>query len=282
MIKDLQQQSVNIAGAECQLLHKLNTPKSADVPRLVIVSKLPDKRTIPLLRMSIEAIRKFTSSPYELWIVDNNSPMEHLEWLYDYPELQLVFNRTQAAEPGSYENGIALDIASKLVLPQTRYFMTMHQDTLACKGGWLDYLLSKFSEEIRAVGVREDFGRVPEGVLHVLGYVVDFQLVKKLNLSFMPELPAYDVGDKVIVGLKHAGYKTFAAKNSLWDHEVVDNLPANSVFKNFNVDRSVDDSGDVFFLHLGRGLLKSTGQSNDLTKTSVDIWQTFIENNLLN
>ena len=157
--------------------------------------------------------------------------------------------------------------------------MTLHQDIAPCKRGWLSYLLSKFDDNIKAVGVREDKSRVKEGILHVLGYVIDFQLFRQLHLSFYPDLPDYDVGDKVIVTIRENGYQYFNTPNTLWNQSLIVKIK-NENIRNFNVDRSLDDTNQVIFMHLGRGVAKSQGEYLDGDK-SLSTWESFINQHLL-
>lgn len=284
-IKGFSKKHIVIDNHQYTIYIKKQIEKSLDAPRLCVVSYQPNKKTSILLKLCIATIKKFTDIPYELWIVDNNSPLKYIKWLLDEEGINIILNRTnpKIQDPslaGSYANAVGLEIGAALVHPNTKYFMTLHQDIAVCKEGWLTYLLSKFNENIRAVGVRKDTKRVKDGILHVLGYIIDFQLFKKLSLSFFPELPNFDVGDKAIVSLKNSGYEIFATLNTLWNKEIIDKLPQNSCFKNFNVDRSLDDDGNVIFLHLGRGVIKSKDDKNFHGRT-IDDWEKFIKKNLL-
>ena len=89
--------------------------------------------------------------------------------------------------------------------------MTLHMDTMPCRTGWLSFLQSELGDGIGAAGVRMDRARTPEGVLHVLGCLVDFQLFRRLKLDFLPQLPQYDVGDRVTRALREAGYGVFVS-----------------------------------------------------------------------
>lgn len=272
--------NLHVDGKKYDLLVKEQKSSKPDVPRLVIVSFLPIDRTAKLLYWCIESIRNFTNSPYELWIVDNNSPRNNIEWLFRYDDVNLVFNRTDPKEQGSYANAIALEIAIKIIPQNTQFIMTLHQDTVACREGWLAYLLSKFDEKTGAVGTLLDKFRVPEGVLHVYGYIIDFQLFQKLGLTFLPDLPALDVGDKAIVDLRKAGYNIFSTPNTFRDAKTLEAISEKSPFRNINVCRSVDDQGDIIFMHLGRGVPRSQGQ-NVTAERSVEIWESFIRKYLL-
>ena len=174
---------------------------------------------------------------------------------------------------GSYANAVALEIAAQLIEDDCEILMPMHMDVMPCRTGWLRFLRSKLDGRVRAAGVRMDRSRTPDGVLHVLGYLVDFQLFRRLGLDFFPDLPQLDVGDRVTVALRQAGYDVFACPNTLWQPELAERLPAGSPFRELSVDRSLDDDGNVIFLHLGRGVRKSTGEHQKGTTT--DEWLRF-------
>ena len=104
---------------------KRQVVQRADAPRLVIVSYLPNPRTKVLLKTAIASIRRYTDCPYELWVIDNNSPLENIEWLLEERYINLVFNRTAAPEFGSYANAIGLEIAVKSIDADSQYVMTL-------------------------------------------------------------------------------------------------------------------------------------------------------------
>ena len=276
---DLEEERVTLNGKVYQVYRKQSVVSERLIPRLAVVSYLPEKASISILQLCIKAIKKFTDTPYELWICDNNSPFENIHWLLEEPNVNLVLNRTSVPEGGSYANAVGLELAAYFVRPDTQYFMALHQDTAPCKKGWLSYLLTKFDDKVKAVGVREDKSRVKEGILHVLGYIIDFQIFRQLNLSFYPDLPDYDVGDKPIVGIRENGYKYFNTPNTLWEQSLIPEIKDEN-FRNFSVDRSLDEDNEVIFLHLGRGVAKSQGEYLNSDK-SLAAWENFINRHLL-
>lgn len=272
-------QTLTLDGVNYSLsIKERHAPNSGVEPVLCLISYLPNKAAMDIIRIAVESIRKYTTVPYSLWVVDNASPTEHLEWLRKQDDITLVENLTPPKEAGSYANAIGLEICARLVPEETTRFMALHQDILVCKTGWLEYLLSKFSDAVRAVGVREDTSRVQGGILHVLGYIVDFKLFKQLKLNFYPRLPEYDVGDMVIHQLRLAGYKYFATPNTLWQREISLILP--EAYASVEFDRSIDDDGDVFFMHLGRGSLKSDATFEQDENKSFKRWKTFAHEEL--
>ena len=148
--------------------------------------------------------------------------------------------------------------------------MSLHMDVMACREGWLSFLLSKLGPKIRAAGVRMDKTRTPEGVLHVLGFVVDFHAFRALGVDFFPALPRWDVGDRVTIELRKAGYGVFACENTVWEPDLVEKIPHASELRTLHVDRAFDDDGNLIFLHLGRGLRKSDGEHSK--GTTVEEW----------
>jgi hypothetical protein len=264
-----------------------------DAPRLLIVSYLPNEQAFFILKACVDTIQRFTPEPHEIWIVDNHSPEQYANRLDELQGVNLVFSRTephpwvarfslfptQQKDWGSYANAIALEIGARMVDPDTQLLMTLHMDTMPCHSGWLTYLRSKLNERVRASGVRMDTARVKSGILHVLGYLIDFQLFRQLKLDFFPQLPSFDVGDRAIVKIRQAGYELFACPNSLWDEKLVITLPAESPFRSLAVDRSFDDSGNVIFLHLGRGVRKSSGEV--VKGTTPEQWIKFANEHLL-
>jgi hypothetical protein len=260
---------------DVQVTRNISLPP--DAPRLAVVSRQNNEAATNLVRVCIDAVRHFTAEPHELWVIDNNSPLENVQWLLEIPDINVALNRTEPLpeearnadtakdEPDSqlrwdsYANAIGLEIVARLIDPESTYIMSMHMDTMPCRAGWLSYLKSKISGNVRAAGVRMDRTRTPEGVLHVLGYMVDFQLFKKLKLDYLPDMPQLDVGDKVTIRLREDGHEVFACPNTLWEPSLAEKIPASSPLKNFRVDRAFDDEGNVIFLHLGRGVRKSLG-----------------------
>jgi hypothetical protein len=269
---------LSIDGRDYEVEVRQQVFLSPDAPRLVVVSRQQNPTTTELVRVCIEAVRHFTPEPHELWVVDNNSPLENVSWLMEWPGINVALNRTEPLPPqarcsepadvnpnsqllhDSYANAVALETAIRLIDPQSQYVMSMHMDTMPCMSGWLSFLTSKIRSKVRAAGVRMDRTRTPEGVLHVLGYMVDFQLFKNLHLDYLPDLPDMDVGDRVTRKLREEGYEVFACPNTLWEPHLETHIAESSPLREFHVDRSFDDDGNVIFLHLGRGVRKSIGE----------------------
>lgn len=271
---------------DINIQYKRKEPPAA--PRLVVVGFQPNDTAREILRLCLDSIRYFTPEPHELWVVDNYSPPEMSAWLKNEPGLNVIFNRTpptlkrrgldkifKTKTPpyaGSYANSVALELAAQIIDPHSQVMMSLHMDTMATCRGWLNFLRDHLNQKTRAVGVRMDTSRVR--ALHVLGLMFDFSLFHKMKLSFQHDMPRYDCGDRISIDLEAAGYKLWAASNSLWQPEIVDRLPKGSPYREISVDRSVKENGEVFFMHMGRGVEKSVGGSRP-GKTTADEWLRF-------
>lgn len=282
-----------------QVRRQITQPE--DAVRLVVVAYQPNKLAKQLLRVCIQSIQRYTQEPHELWVIDNNSSPENTDWLLGWPEVNVVLNRTEPvplagrnilsylvahlkSRPvqrnwGSYANAIGLEIAVRLIDPRSHYLMTLHMDTMACYTGWLAFLKSKLDQSIAAAGVRMDRVRNLDGVLHTLGCLVDFQLLRHLDIGFLPQLPQYDVGDQVTVKLREAGYAIFACHNTHWEPHLIDRIPVSSPLYHLHMDRSFDDEENVIFLHLGRGIKKSSDSHR--SRLSAEEWIKFADEYLL-
>ncbi|MBE3092255.1 MAG: glycosyltransferase [Actinobacteria bacterium] len=243
---------------------KSNLNCSPEYIRLAIVSFLPNKNTSELLKVCIKSIKKFTNNRYELWIVDNNSPLENIKWLNKINDVNLAFIRSNKEISGSFANALALEVAVRLINQDTKYFMSLHEDVIVCRIGWLDYLLSKFNKEVKAVGFRIVKRENIEEVLHVLGCIVDFQLFRNLKLSFFPDMPNFDVGDKVIYEIKRNGFKIFSTPNTYNNINLIEKIPDTIMAKSLNVDRAFNNKEEIIHMHLGRGVPKTVGNYNKL------------------
>jgi hypothetical protein len=167
-----------------------------------------------------------------------------------------------------------------LINPGTRYLVSFHEDIVVCRYGWLDYMLSKIDKRTKAAGFRLTRARVPEGVLHVCGYIIDFQVFKELKLSFLPELPEFDVGDKAIYELRKNGFDIFYTPNTFDDPNLIKLIPETMKVRNLNVTRSFNDKNEIIYMHLGRGIPKTKGEYKDKRKSSSEQWGEYIRSNL--
>ena len=251
----------------------------------------PSHNALELTRLAIESIRRWTTTPYELWIVDNFSEPPVRDWLLAQPDLNLIFNHTPVGGwtwrrwrgvplpypplsdgwtripgGGSFCNGLALELAAQFA--ETRWMFVMHNDVLV-RPGWLEYLGTKLTGRVRGVAVSSDPSRVQ--AMHQSGFLFDFTLFAPLRMSFLPNLPAYDAGDRVTIRLREAGYEYVVCHNTFNEPDTVAWIH-DETLRRLYCDRAFNDAREVIYLHLGRGTPKTTGTYQMAGKTSAETW----------
>ena len=281
--------------------------QNSDSCKIIIPAYMPNIMSKEITRVCIQSINKYTTEPHEIWVVDNNSPNKYSRWLNDIPFVNVVFNKTEPINPfldkkyykyfefiqhkmgdqfkdASYANAIGLEIGIRCIEPSAKYIFTMHSDTLVLKNNWLSYFKSKLNDKVKVASFRRDPRRV--NALHIGGMLIDFTLFRKLNMSFMPnmrqerypDLPEYDVGDRITLDILKNNYKTFVCKNTFNDSKLIEDISDSNPLKHLYVDRCFDDEEIIIFLHLGRGIVKSIGEYKQKGKTTPQQWIRFTKN----
>jgi len=110
-------------------------------------------KTLDFTRLCLRSIRRFTSYPYEIIVVDNDSDDESLDYLKTLKWIRLLQRKSEQGEPGGgYAHAAALDLA--LADCNTEFFVSLHSDVFVKRTGWLTDLIRYFGndEKIACVG----------------------------------------------------------------------------------------------------------------------------------
>ncbi len=110
-------------------------------------------KTPEFIKLCLRSIRKFTSYPYDVVVVDNDSGDASLEYLSSLEWIKVIERRSESNEPGGgYAHGAGLDMG--LADCNSEFFVSMHSDTFVCRRNWLSELIGYFdeSEDIACVG----------------------------------------------------------------------------------------------------------------------------------
>ena len=126
----------------------MSNPVKSKATVCIVNYKTPD-----FIKLCLRSIRKFTTYPYEVIVVDNNSQDQSVEYLRALKWIRLFERPKSETEPGGgYAHAAALDLG--LDNCNTEFFVSMHSDTFVIRKNWLRELVSYFDndESIACVG----------------------------------------------------------------------------------------------------------------------------------
>tara|TARA_R110001583_G_scaffold60881_1_gene180498 strand:+ start:44 stop:883 length:840 start_codon:yes stop_codon:yes gene_type:complete len=244
---------------------------------IALVSHLSPDMTIN----AINSFKKYSDIPIEIFVVDNFSDDETVKKLKEIDDINLILNKGDFrsilnGHKDSVLNGVGVDIASRFI--ESKYMFVCHNDVMAYKKGWLNYLVSKLDDKTRGAAFCKDNGRIL--AMHVSGYLLDLDLYKKLGPNWYPAWENgsmyLDVGDHYTQALRDANYDYFICPNTHNNPELLSGLNDVLIEKHdIFADKALSDSGEILYLHLGRGILKSAGRYSKPGRTNYDTWVKF-------
>jgi hypothetical protein len=258
---------------------------------VLVPTYMPNQLATRLTQACVASIKRYTSIPTEVWLIDNGSPKIQLEQFLLDAEINTVLNKTEPIAPrfrnftakvnhwlrrgirghalqsqdGSYANAVGLELGVRVIPQDVKYVVTLHSDTLVLDANWLPFFLSKITDKTRISAFRRDPGRV--NAAHIGGLLFDYQLYKELNANFFhnlrqeryPDRPEYDVGDYLSIRFEQAGYDFFVAENTFNTPDLPIKTQKRPILQDMPCDRCINDQGEIFFAHLGRGATKAFG-----------------------
>jgi hypothetical protein len=278
------------------------TVEAPQAPRLVLVGHHVSEQAAAMTRAAVRSMIRHAGTPHEVWVVDNNSPDEFSAWLREEPQVNVIFNHTEPllregvsprgllsrlfrpasqASNRSYANGLALQLAAQVIEPESAIFGVFHNDVLACKPGWLRFLLSKMDDTARGASVATHNSPAQITSMSASGYLIDFQLVQQWEAHFLPNQPLWDAAELPCHRLVEAGYTYYASQNTFNQPESVEQIPLDHPLRAIHADRSFDDDGEVYFMHLGRGTEKAAGRYDKPDRTYPEQWLAYAEEHVL-
>ena len=188
-------------------------------------------------------------------------------------------NISQNGNIASVANAMAVEKGLEYV--NTEYVFICHNDVVACHENWLDFLVDKMKKHnLAAASYVLDNGRI--NALHISGILVKTEVAKAVSMHPVYEdgKQLLDVGDSITQYCRDNDLDYFFCRNTHNDEAHVD--LCEDVYKELAyVDRALDDDGNVIFLHLGRGSVKTLGTYWKANRTTLDGWVEFVEKNIL-
>lgn len=134
-------------------------------------------KTLDFTRLCLRSIRKFTTYPYDVVVVDNDSRDESLEYLKSLSWIKLLERKNTNAPSGGYAHSYALDLA--LENCDTEYFVSMHSDTFVKKQGWLTRMVSYIDNDPNVFSVGTGKIELTSIWNEILKKTLDFKTFKR-------------------------------------------------------------------------------------------------------
>jgi hypothetical protein len=251
---------------------------SNDSVKIIIVSYMFNEQSTKLTKLAVQSIKRFTKENHEIWISDNNSPIENFQWVIDDKEINYVRNlnaKNYKESNDSFLNALGIEIGLKNINQDTENVVLMHSDIVVAHDNWLPFIKNKLNNTVKGVGLLIDNSRI--NAMHISGTIFSFDVYQKHKADVRPRLPDLDVGDDITQKIRNNDFKYEYCRNSHNDTAVVDLISDKSVFKDMACDRTIDDNGNVIFAHLGRGRAKSDQTYDKPNRTTASQWINNIE-----
>jgi hypothetical protein len=242
---------------------------------VVLVNSLTSRMTLNALH----SFRKFNDVPTDYVVVDNFSE----GWVLDdlvreagsFASIVSNYGKPQSIKLGHWDsllNAIGVDIGSRFV--RTELGFVCHNDVLACRRGWLRHLESKITPNVRGAAFLKDNGRI--NAMHVSGYMYDVGLYNRDVADWYPVRGGWDVGDHYTQFLRDRGIDYHVCPCTHNDPNLSPKSdPTQAWTRSIRADRCLDDEGNVVYMHMGRGSLKSLVGYSQPGKTTHEEWVDF-------
>ena len=251
-----------------------------------------------LLELTLRSLHKFAPSSVSVWVIERGGPRRSFQiGPRDFPRVNFIrysggrngwggigsprrafrFLGFPAPRSGSWENGLGLEVGLRELrrCGKTKgSVFTMHQDALPTDSSFFQTLLDLLDQTVAVVGVREQSAHgSPARVVHPLGALWRYSTLDSLSVGLLPRMPAFDVGEHAVAIAQQQGWKIQSLFNSFSDPDIEEKLGLKP-WDGPQWDRVYGQKGNLCFLHLGRGIQKSTGGG---TPTGLQEWVNFVE-----
>lgn len=164
-------------------------------------------KTLDFTRLCLRSIRKFTHSPYEVIVIDNNSADNSLEYLKSLKWIKLIERDTSNDVSGGHSHSAALDLGFQNC--NSEFFISMHSDTFVKKDNWLTELISYFGEDTDVACVGSDKIELTPKWQVMLKKATDFRTFKRRLFNEPDPLGKHRYYNRTICAI----YKTQVLRN---------------------------------------------------------------------
>ncbi len=156
-------------------------------------------KTLDFTRLCLRSIRKFTSYPCEVIVIDNDSRDDSLEYLKSLDWIRLIQRDGKDDPSGGFAHATALDLG--LSECNTEFFVSMHSDAFICKANWLGDLVSYFGSEKDIACIGTGKIELTPAWRQMLKKATDFKTFKRKMLRVPDPIGKYRYYNRTICSL---------------------------------------------------------------------------------
>jgi hypothetical protein len=190
---------------------------------------------------------------------------------------------------------VGVSIESALEHCEYPYTFLCDNDVMACNINWMRALYDKMQEGYAAVGTCV-LNQKTIQALQKSGLLSTTSLLRKVSLLPKDSDPSlftahkwrpgadwdkghWDCGELITAYCRHKGLRTYCFPGTTHTSNLESKLAP--PYNRFHyIDRTVNDEGDVIYLHIGRGTTRTLGTYGKRGRPSIKDWQAFAEEHL--
>ena len=239
---------------------------------------IPSFRSRDLTLIAIRSFEEF--KPKDLYIryivVENSDDTSYKEEILGCAENVIwIDNPTEAL--GSEANAEAIEIGLRKV--NTEWVFLCHCDICVSSNLFFEELYGKIKEGYELIGTVLDPARI--NAIHISGCLVTEEMADKVSYCplYSGETQVLDVGDSLTVYCREHDIKHYCFENTFNSPELREKV--NDDYRDFKVDRCLNDDGEVMFLHLGRGIPKTQKTYKKAGRVDLKGWVDFCNREVL-
>jgi len=225
-----------------------------------------------LVNLMIRSFEKFKPDDISInyIIVENSSDITYKDRILSLAD-SITWVSNPTALVNSAANAIGIEVGLKYA--SSEYVFMSHCDTFVTNKSLIPSLVHKVDEGFELVGTVLDPCRI--NAVHQSGMLVSADLARSVNLYPIHSngQMTHDVCDTITQRCRDENIKHTCFRNTFNSPELVDIVK--NPFKAFHVDRSIDDSDNVMFMHLGRGIPKQFNQYKKPNRVYFPQWVEF-------
>jgi hypothetical protein len=242
----------------------------------VVVPTFHSKELIEIFIKSFEKFKPDTLSVNYI-IVENSSDVSYRDSLLSLAD-DVLFVENPTDKINSAANAEGVTVGLKFVTSE--YVFIAHCDTIVTNSSFFTNMFNQVSEGKKLIGTVFDPCRI--FAIHISGLLVDTALAN--SVSYYPiyddnNKMTHDTGDLLTERCRQDSIESICFPNTFNYPELIDSL--SDKFKNFHVDRSLDENGEVMFMHLGRGIPKMNKTYLKPNRVYFDDWVRFCKESIL-